>query len=153
MQQNIVGPYCNGTLCMCRWRATFCHCFTAQSSCAVNSGVFKMLTTRRRFAVMSWTHTQIKLKLVTVLEIILLPWNPRSPWEVGLSTSKLPKYLYILNTPMATKLVLPLVHSVFFKNRKFYRKLLYSNISPKSSLIEWKKLQNFRSEFWGSVIC
>ena len=29
---------------------------TAQSSYAVNSGVFKMLTTRRRFAVMSWTH-------------------------------------------------------------------------------------------------
>ena len=71
---------------------------TAQSSYAVNSGVFKMLTTRRRFAVMSWTHTQIKLKLVTVLEIILLPWNPPSPWEVGLSTSKLPKYLYKLNT-------------------------------------------------------
>ena len=46
---------------------------TAQSSYAVNSGIFKMLTTRRRFAVMSWTHTQIKLKLVTVLEIILLP--------------------------------------------------------------------------------
>ena len=46
---------------------------TAQSSYAVNSGIFKILTTRRRFAVMSWTHTQIELKLVTVLEIILLP--------------------------------------------------------------------------------
>ena len=72
---------------------------TAQSSYAVNSGIFKMLTTRRCLAVMSWTHTQIKLKLVTVLEIILLPWNPPSPGEAGLSTSKLPKYLYILNTP------------------------------------------------------
>ena len=79
--------------------------------------VFKMLTTRQRFAVMSCTHTQVKLKLVTVLEIILLPWNPPSPWEVRLSTSKLPKYLYKLNikqNPMVTKLVLPLI-TVFFK--------------------------------------
>ena len=30
---------------------------TAQSSYPVNSGIFKMLTTRRRFAVMAWTHT------------------------------------------------------------------------------------------------
>ena len=89
---------------------------TAQSSYAVNSGIFKMLTTRRRFTVMSWTHTQIELNLVTVLEIILLPWNPPSPWEVGLSTSKLPKYLYKLNTLPSSwpqNSSFPLIHSVF----------------------------------------
>ena len=76
---------------------------TAQSSYAVNSGVLKMLTTRRRFAVMSWTHTQIKLKLVTVLEIILLPVGS---WLVDFKTPEIP--------PMATKLVLPLSTQCFF---------------------------------------
>ena len=65
---------------------------TAQSSYAVNSGIFKMLATTRRFAVMSWTHTQIKLKLVAVLETILLPEIPLpvGSWVVDFKTPEIP---------------------------------------------------------------